>query len=161
MSTALSCKALKLWLPSENGTHHGRASPTPYPLHPSHLPLTPAASGLHSSPSPGPSRPQRNTKHTTEVTDWNSQCEQFQSFACCFWPPGSRACCGGRVWLADVSLCSYTAEVFWRGPQRWASSDCLVTACQRWAGLPLTHGSSIRAHQHWSAAQIVFLDRKF
>lgn len=55
--------------------------------------------------------PSRQENRTAEVTDWNSQCEQFQSFACCFWPSGSRACCGGRVWLADVSLCSDTAEV--------------------------------------------------
>lgn len=45
-----------------------------------------------------------------------------------------------------------------KGPPSWASSDCLVTACQWWAMLPLTHAWSIRAHQHQSPAQIVFLD---
>lgn len=58
--------------------------------------------------------PCRRGRHTTEVTDWNSQREQFPFFTCCLWLPGSRARCGGRVWLADVSLCRDAAEVFSR-----------------------------------------------
>lgn len=48
-----------------------------------------------------------------------------------------------------------------KGPRWWASSDCLVTACQWWAALPMTHGWSIRAYRYWSPTLVVFLDLTF
>lgn len=56
--------------------------------------------------------PSKQQKCTAEVTNWNSQCEQFQSFTCCFQLFGSEAYCGGRQQLADVSMCRDAAEVF-------------------------------------------------
>lgn len=117
----LSWKVLKLWFQGTVPSHQPFPLCLPYTLLPSSFTPPPATScsqtpqfsftGASQTSKEYPT-PSRREKHTTEVTDWNSQCEQFQSFACCFWPPGSWACCGGRVWLADVSLCSETAEVF-------------------------------------------------
>lgn len=71
----------------------------------------------------------------------------------------------GSLWGKSVTSRCITVQRCSRGllkgPQWWASSDCLVTACQWWAVLPLTHGWSIRADRFWNPPQIVFLDVKF
>lgn len=71
----------------------------------------------------------------------------------------------GSLWGKSVTSRCITVQRCSRGllkgPQWWASSDCLVTACQWWAVLPLTHRWSIRADRFWSPPQTVFLDRRF
>lgn len=87
-----------------------------------HLPLQPAAPlyfsvFLHQSQKdlkgiPNTKQEVGETQPTTEVTDWNSQCERFQFFACRFWPPGFPSLLWGKI----VTSRCITVQQNCRGP---------------------------------------------